>query len=141
MLLSFKHIVVLVCCLLVAAGCAFQSKTRGQGRFADYQSDANTFRVAFEGNTKLDADALEQSLLRRAAELTLRVGYTHFVVLDDSRQSSVGFSLRPGKIGTSHYSERSLKIRCYPGHPGVGDAVDAARFLQFQEVALKPQTL
>ena len=129
---------LVVLSLAVVGGCATPSQARGfQGGFSESRIGGtdDEFWIEFEGNAPLDAKTLEQSLLRRAAEVTLERGFTHFVVLGRSHQAGFGFVFRPGMIGPSRQTERAVHIRCSAGHPGVGDAVDAARFLG----SLQPQ--
>ena len=57
-------------------------KPRGPGDavgYTDQQLTANRYRVTFTGRTSTRRDEVENYLLRRAAEVTLAAGYTHFV--------------------------------------------------------------
>lgn len=114
---------------LWVAGCATPASQEFQGGFQDTRESADTFWVSFEGNVRLDAQALEQTLLRHAAELTLQEGFTHFEVLARSRQSGIGFALRPDRIGPARHVERALRIRCYRGATGPVGTIDAQAFL------------
>ena len=44
-----------------------------------YSSSPNRYRVTFTGNSATEREDVENYLLRRAAEVTLAAGYTHFV--------------------------------------------------------------
>jgi hypothetical protein len=91
--------------------------------------DAETFWIGFEGDTALDADAVEQTLLSRAAELAVQHGFTHFIVVQRQQGTGLGFVVRPGRIGPSRRTARSIHIRCFVGDPGDPDAVEARRLL------------
>ncbi|MGQ0741817.1 MAG: CC0125/CC1285 family lipoprotein [Alphaproteobacteria bacterium] len=57
-------------------------KPRGPGErvgYTDEQLAANRYRVTFSGNTATPRAQVENYLLRRAAEITLQAGYTHFI--------------------------------------------------------------
>ena len=50
--------------------------------YSDLQLSPNLYRVSFSGSTASTRDDVERYLLRRAAEVTLASGYTHFVLSD-----------------------------------------------------------
>ncbi len=129
-------VALLPLCLSTINGCGTTTPFRGEGfsgGFVEEQVAGDEFWVSFDGNTALDREALQQSLMRRASELTLRHGFTHFVVLSRGQQVGFGFRLTPQVIGPLRRTGRSLLIRCYTGDPGEREAVDADRFLHSQE--------
>jgi hypothetical protein len=126
-----KPILALSVCVL--AGCATPYQATGfQGGIDSGPISDDEFWVSLTGNVGLDPQAAESSLLRRAAELTLDHGFTHFVVTGRTRAAGIGFVLRPGMLGPSQQRERSITVRCSPGHPGLDGAIDARAFLQSQ---------
>jgi hypothetical protein len=48
--------------------------------YSDLQLSPNRYRVSFLGSTASTRDDVEKYLLRRAAEVTLQTGHTHFVL-------------------------------------------------------------
>ena len=81
---------LLVAAMLAAsllAGCATSTAPDYRPRLAggtvgysDWQLSTNRYRVSFSGSTASTRDDVERYLLRRAAEVTLASGYTHFVL-------------------------------------------------------------
>lgn len=74
----------LVISLLVLAGCAtpapYAPMTPGQATgYTDRQLSDNRWRVTFTGNSVTPRETVENSLLQRAAEVTLASGHSHFV--------------------------------------------------------------
>jgi len=68
--------------LLAACSTGPAYKPRGPGEnvgYTDLQLSPNRYRVTFTGNSASKRDDVENYLLRRAAEVTLAAGYTHFV--------------------------------------------------------------
>ncbi|GIX25986.1 MAG: hypothetical protein KatS3mg122_3217 [Caldimonas sp.] len=64
-------------------GCATTYQPEGfSGGFSETQLDTNVFRVSFRGNGYTRAERAEELALLRSAELTLKNGFTHFVVID-----------------------------------------------------------
>ena len=118
---------------LALGGCAtpYQS-VRGSGGYMDYRITTDVFAVSFQGSVGTREDTVERYLLRRASELTLEHGFTHFVILSEkerTRSSSVGYSgfkipmVAPGT---------SVWIRCFHGPPPDSEVpIDAADFLRF----------
>ena len=48
--------------------------------YSDWQLSPNRYRISFSGSRASTRDDVENNLLRRAAEVTLASGYTHFVL-------------------------------------------------------------
>jgi len=68
---------------LVLAGCASGSLYRPKGAvdgigYADEQITLTHYHVSFSGNRDTPRAQVEDYLLRRAAEITVQAGYTHF---------------------------------------------------------------
>ena len=113
-------------CGLSVSGCATPYQAQGfQGGYSEVQIDERTFQIHFEGNVGLDRKTVDTSLLRRAAELTLREGFTHFLIEDRGQRTDVGFVMRPGLVGPTRHTKHTIVIRCFagdPGRPGVFEA-------------------
>lgn len=80
------------------AGCATTTvpdyRPRGPGGtvgYSDLQLSPNRYRVSFSGSTASTRDDVERNLLRRAAEVTLAAGYTHFVLSDRDTERDTNF--------------------------------------------------
>ena len=139
---GFRYIMCLWYAGMLATGCATPYQSQGfQGGFTDARIEGthDEFVVEFEGNVGLDAKTLDESLLRRAAELTIRNGFTHFEVLGRSRQAGLGFVVQPGILGPSRKTSRSIHVKCYPYDPG-GAAISASDFLKRQQPATDPSS-
>ena len=52
------------------------------GGYSASQINENTWKVTFEGNSYTSKARAENFAMRRAAEITLREGYTHFLITD-----------------------------------------------------------
>src|SRR5262245_37470773 len=72
--------------LLIAActtGPVYKPRAPGETvGYTDTQLTANRYRITFSGNSATQRDDVETYLLRRAAEVTLASGFTHFVFDD-----------------------------------------------------------
>jgi len=137
-----RPILALSACLALAVGCKTPSQARGfEGGFSESQVAEDEFEVTFEGNVGVNTEVLKQSLLRRAAEVTLQHGFTHFDVIGERRQSGLGFVLRPGTMGPSRETQSAIRIRCSVGDPGTAGALDARQVLQSPDHPSAPETL
>lgn len=85
--------------------------------FSEQRIEDNRFRIIFRGNSSTARETVENSLLFRAAELTVQQGYDYFVVVenDTERQSSVRETTYPAFYGRYGYG-RSFH-RPYYGFP------------------------
>ncbi len=59
--------------------------------YSDLQLSPNRYRVSFSGSTISTRDDVERYLLRRAAEVTLASGYTHFVLSNRDTERDANF--------------------------------------------------
>jgi hypothetical protein len=105
-----KPFVTLLAALAVlgTAGCSttsvsssqtpYQAANQGKYGFSDQRIEANRFRVMFEGNSRTSRQRVEDSLLLRAAEVTLENGYDWFQVAERSTDAKVtsGYSRSSG---------------------------------------------
>lgn len=71
-------------------GCATPYQARAvRGGYSDMQLGDNVFRVSFEGNGYLSAQAASDYALLRSAELTLEKGFRYFVIASDEERGQV----------------------------------------------------
>jgi hypothetical protein len=85
--LPVRKALVATVALLLLAGCTTMTvpdyRPRIQGGlvgYSDLQLSPNRYRVSFSGSTASTRDDVEKYLLRRAAEVTLQTGHTHFAL-------------------------------------------------------------
>lgn len=141
-----------VAVLLAASGCATKYQRMGiTGGYDDFQITDNTFEVTFRGNGYTRAETVRRYILRRASELTLQSGYTHFLPLHETDRTRVdvvthssgsatayGHRGRAYAYGSSYdYSQSvekpavSMRIRCFRAPlPDDPDLIDAQAFLR-----------
>lgn len=68
---------------LVLTACATTYQPQGfSGGFSETQLDTNVFRVSFRGNGYTHSERAEELALLRSAEITLKYGFTHFIIID-----------------------------------------------------------
>lgn len=94
------------------AACAtstpYQPADRGGYGFSEQRIEDNSFRITFRGNSLTTRETVENSLLYRAAELTLQNGYDHFVVVENETEATRSYSSSASPAFYGHY---------YYGHP------------------------
>lgn len=84
--------VLLVSLLLSAcAATPYQAQTKGYG-YSEQKLEADRYRVAFAGNGRTSLETVQNSLMYRAAELTLENGRDYFVLAGTSTQGEQGRS-------------------------------------------------
>ena len=101
------HVVFLGLAGVALAACAtmpvYQAQTSPGGvGYSDMQLASNRYRVTYTGSYATSRDVVEDFLLRRAAEVTLKAGYHWFI-----------FDTRDTKAKTTYFSE-------FAGWPGWG---------------------
>lgn len=82
---------VIVGLLVALAGCTtptpYQPLTDGYG-YSDQLLEPNRFRVTFAGNSQTPRSTVENYLLYRAAEVTVKSGFDYFVIADRETEPS-----------------------------------------------------
>src|SRR5918997_3489026 len=66
-----------------------------QNGFYEVPIEQNRWRVTFAGNTVTSRQQVEDSLLLRAAELTLQQGFDHFVAVNRGTEREVTYRADP----------------------------------------------
>jgi hypothetical protein len=125
------------------------------GGFSETQLDTNVFRVSFRGNGMTRAERAEELALLRSAELTLKNGFTHFVVIYSQSRERHGSYTTPtqsyttanataygnsayGTAQTTTYGGQTIHISrpsttntimCFKGKPDIQGLVYDAQFL------------
>ena len=97
-----KNIFVIISIFLFA-GCATQYKADGlTGGYSQIQINEKTWQVSFRGNGYTSKNRAQKFAMRRAAEITIEQGYTHFIITQSSSQISTmetaGSSMTTGNI-------------------------------------------
>ena len=146
---------------LAACSTSYQPKGFGGG-YSETQLDANVFRVSFRGNGYTNADRAEELALLRSAELSLKSGFTHFVIIDGQSSATHSTYTTPLQATTTgsasvygntvygnsttnftggetyHITKPSTTntIMCFKGKPEIGGLVYDAQFV-FNSLAQK----
>lgn len=141
---------------IILGGCATTYQPEGfSGGFSETQLDTNVFRVSFRGNGYTSAERAEELALLRSAELTLKNGFTHFVVIDGRSREQLGTYTTPtqsyttanataygnsayGTARTTTYGGQTFliskpsttnTIMCFTGKPDIQALVYDAKFV------------
>jgi len=82
---------LLVSVVLVISGCAtpYQKRTARFG-YDDFRIAEDLFEVSFSGNVKTPISDVSKYVFRRASEVTLTNGFTHFIPIGEADQSLQG---------------------------------------------------
>lgn len=111
-----KNSSILICLLTLFTGCAarYQESSFFSGGFTDERISSHTFVVTYNSglfNNENNPAKKDQFIIRRAAELTLNSGFTHFTI-------------RPVHDG--------LHVQCHQKDEAPETAFDAQTVLKFQ---------
>ncbi|MGE0408228.1 MAG: hypothetical protein AB7P23_03075 [Amphiplicatus sp.] len=92
----FRYLTIAACAAGLAA-CAtstpYQSAEAGRGYgFSEQRIESNRYRITFRGNSSTTRETVENSLLFRAAELTVENGFDHFIVVENDTEARTSYS-------------------------------------------------
>ena len=144
----------MLCWLFSGCSTPYQSKGfLGRG-YSDFQVTKDTFVINFQGNGFTPKETALKYVLRRAAEITLQHGYSHFCVLsNEDTTQHIGFSdcgsqtygnayiysnsiayqgnmHTQGSGYTINKPGNQITIRCFPRNSN-NKGFDATQYLQF----------
>jgi hypothetical protein len=93
----FRNLLLGAAALGLLAACAtatpYGPASQGGGYgFSDQRIEQNRFRITFRGNSSTPREVVENSLLFRAAELTVEQGYDYFIVVENETETSKSYS-------------------------------------------------
>ncbi|MEM9705134.1 MAG: hypothetical protein AAF850_03555 [Pseudomonadota bacterium] len=71
----------------------------GAAGYVDARLEQGKYRIAFEGNSSTDRATIENYVLYRAAELTIRDGYDYFIVVDQTADAERTFTTNGTAFG------------------------------------------
>lgn len=130
--------------LIALASCATDYQKEGifSNGYSDYRLAEDTFVVTFRANEYTSPEKVKKYALRRAAELAVRHGYSHFAILsekDTSKERTVIHSKtegneKTGTISQLHYPSLSLTIHCYHEKPAYQETINAKDFLAYNSI-------
>jgi hypothetical protein len=83
--------------------------------YTDQALGPNRYMVAVSGSRAIARDDVERFVLRRAAEVTLREGYTHFTLTDEDVEASTFFW--PGSDTYLHGPNYARRAGLWPEYP------------------------
>lgn len=73
--------------LLFVVSCATSYQPKGfSGGYHEEQVGADLYEVTFSGNAYTGRERVQRYLKRRCAELAMSKGFTHYVIVDSSRE-------------------------------------------------------
>ena len=149
----------LMCVLFAASavgllsGCATPYKPMGwTGGYDDFRITEDTFEVTFKGNGYTASERVSRYVFRRASEVTLLHGFTHFIPLfeaDRTRfstmyhssgyatahatgQTAHGYGSSTGYSSTIEKPGTTMRIRCFNEPvPELDGLIDAHDFLSY----------
>ena len=141
--------------LLACLGCATPyQKVGSNGGYDDFRINASDFEVTFRGNAHTSEETVSKYILRRASELTLQHGFTHFIRLSERDLTRVGrswsssganyayvFPYAGSVLGYGSYHGHidprvapttSIRIRCFaPPLPNNDGMINAREFMSY----------
>lgn len=111
--------------------------------YTDRQLSPTRYRVTFTGGTGTRREDVEDYLMRRAAEVTLQAGYTHFVFdIRDTRERTyyrTMFGPRPGFRFGAGFGPRPWYWSSFAFHDPFfydGDVIPMTRYTAYSEIVM-----
>lgn len=82
----------------------YQPAAQGGGfGFSEQKIEEGRYRITFRGNSSTTREQVENSLLYRAAELTLQSGFDHFILLESDTEAKKSYSSTPSPAFYGRY--------------------------------------
>ena len=120
--------------IAVLGGCASAPDYRPLGAsgvgYSDQALSANRYMVAVSGSRAIPQSDVERYLLRRAAEVTLRAGYTHFTIGAEDVDATTFYIA--GSDTYLHGPDYARRAGLWPEYPDVPQT----RYMATAEIAM-----
>jgi hypothetical protein len=101
--------------ITMLSGCVTPYQQKGfMGGYTDSRLDSNTVRVSFYGNHHTARETVENDMLYRCAEVTLKDGYDYFVIVSGDTTPTYGSYTTPGTY--NQYTNTTLNINGSNGY-------------------------
>lgn len=124
---------VLFLAVVFGMACATPYQKMGyRGGYDDFRIGEDTVEVTFRGNAHTSRETVSRYLLRRASEVTLKNGYTHFAPLSETDHSAVYVYGNDGKVRSGVKPRLTMRIQCFRAlQDDVPGLIDAQEFLEY----------
>jgi hypothetical protein len=126
--------IAVVVTVAMLGGCASAPDYRPLGAsgvgYTDQALSANRYMVAVSGSRAIPRDDVQRYLLRRAAEVTLRAGYTHFTVGAEDIDAQTYYYF--GGDTFLHGPDYARRAGLWPEYPNVPET----RYMATAEIAM-----
>lgn len=149
---TFRLAALALAASLALAACTttttpYQPAAEGGGYgFSEQKIEEGRFRITFRGNSSTTREQVENSLLYRAAELTLASGFDHFILLESDTEAKKSYSSSAspafyGRYGYGPYCCYGFPYYAYgwgwgaPFGPGFGGDFNTREITRYSAVA------
>lgn len=104
---SKKFTILSIICIAIS-GCSTAYKSEGfTGGYSEKQLAEDIYSIGFKGNAYTSKDTVNEYLLRRGAELTVKNGYKYFAILSYNEDGKVREYTTPTTVSSSGYGSYS----------------------------------
>lgn len=121
--------------IVSSSGCATPTryqKLTGRFGYNDFRIAADIFEVTFSGNGRTPWETVSSYVMRRAAEVTILHGFSHFIALDRADQTKTYIRGTDQVTATVVRPAIRLRVRCFKNPlPDSSELIDARDFLIF----------
>lgn len=114
---------ILFVLLLTSCATTYGPEGSFSGGYSEIKLNDRTYQITFNGNAYTSQSKVKRFALRRAAELTIQNGGTHFIILTNNTAVETSTHTQPTTVtthGTSTYMGHGIGTGSYLGVSGVG---------------------
>ncbi len=142
-LIISSALVFVAACLGCQATRYQKLRTTSVGGYSDKPMSDNTFYIKFSANIRTSPEVVRRYLYRRAAEVTVRHGFTYFAVIRgpsaltertrfDASRDSYDDGAAPIEVDVPHTNQLQMVIQCFRDMPAQSDMhpVNAKEYLE-----------
>jgi len=140
-----KRTGVLLAVILIFSGCVGTNSLNRSGSLVIPELEPDTYSVNFCGNAYMSRKDVEKYTYQRASEITMRKGYSHFIVLEQRNDSevcslyeqqnnyiktNVAPNVNTEDLPSFARPNMTLKIKCYKSDGKIPEkAIEASKYL------------
>ncbi|MEC7839642.1 MAG: hypothetical protein VX777_06355 [Chlamydiota bacterium] len=99
----------------------------------------NSYIVSFDANGFSSHEMVMRYVLRRAAEVTIENGHSHFSIIQSQNTTKYNISSIGGSVSSVTLPAICIRIECYSKAPYFMNSIDAQEYLDLNPVPPPPR--
>ncbi len=123
--------ILMIAIMVTLASCATPYQSNGfRGGYVDEKLPNNEYIISFHGNSLVSLGTVYKYWMRRASEVTVENGFSHFKVVSNQAGSESSYIINNGVVSPVNKPVRHGIIKLYSSENSPEGSIDARKYLK-----------